>query len=137
MPRCRHASDTFPSVSANSSTLMRCRASFSSAFIGFSPCAYYAPILSSEKPSSTNYEWPQFEQREYSDKFWGEHLEILRRGDEYKNKIGYIDRILAVLYRIRPDSPALGKRIPFLETVQQTNGRLKWYRNVNRSEEHT
>lgn len=78
-----------------------------------------------------NYEWPQFEQREYSDKFWGEHLEILRRGDEYKNKIGYIDRILAVLYRIRPDSPALGKRIPFLETVQQTNGRLKWYRNVN------
>src|SRR5690606_7152665 len=54
MPRCRHASDTFPSVSANSSTLMRCRASFSSAFIGFSPCAYYAPILSSEKPSSTH-----------------------------------------------------------------------------------
>jgi hypothetical protein len=34
---------------------MRCRASFSSAFIGFSPCAYYAPILSSEKPSSTAY----------------------------------------------------------------------------------
>src|SRR5690606_9792783 len=76
MPRCRHASDTFPSVSANSSTLMRCRASFSSAFIGFSPCAYYAPILSSEKPSSTFYADEQFD--EYLKAFMALHDERQR-----------------------------------------------------------
>jgi superfamily II DNA/RNA helicase len=62
------------------------------------------------------YAWPTFPPRVRRVSEWGEHLSLLDRGHLYEQKTGYVGRILAAMYRIRPVLPG-GKRLAFLEAV--------------------
>ncbi|MBX5490759.1 MAG: DEAD/DEAH box helicase [Chloroflexi bacterium] len=62
--------------------------------------------------------WPRFPPREPSGREFGDHQTILDRGYTYENKTRYIDRILQVLYRIRPNMGA-ARHVAFLEQVQE------------------
>lgn len=74
---------------------------------------------------SKAYEWPDFPPYEAPDKFWGSHLEILRRGHEYANRRDYVRRILSVMYRIRPNLPVLGSRVAIIESAQEVPIRVQ------------
>jgi ATP-dependent DNA helicase RecQ len=63
--------------------------------------------------------WPDFAPREPYARESDNHRAILDRGHKYKEKKNYISRILAVMYRIRPDLPGQG-RITILESVHRT-----------------
>lgn len=79
------------------------------------------------RPGLTNldspYTWPEFPRREPTGFESAEHEAILNRGHIYQKKTAYVDRILKVLYRIRPNLEA-GKRLAFLERVQDQGARL-------------
>ena len=66
------------------------------------------------------YRWPGFPSRQRRGYESGEHEEILDRGHLYQEKTQYLERILAVLYRIRPDLHDQKKRLAFIEQVQET-----------------
>lgn len=72
---------------------------------------------------TTRYEWPKFPERESYGKEFSQHKEILDRGHTYTNKTGYINRILAALFRIRPTIAGQTNRA-FLESVQETGARV-------------
>lgn len=64
------------------------------------------------------YEWKPLPEVQRFGKWSHEHLELKERGEAYQEKIRHIERILAALYRVRPDIPDMGERIAFLEGVQ-------------------
>lgn len=72
-----------------------------------------------------SYEWPKFPEREPHGYEFDEHTAILEQGHTYQEKTQYIDRILSVLYRIRPDLPGIDKRLAFVEQVQETGVVIK------------
>ena len=66
----------------------------------------------------TDFRWPEWEKWEPKGGYWSsEHRVIMERGDEYKKKCDYIERILSVLYRIRPDMHG-ETSVPFLKSDQ-------------------
>lgn len=81
---------------------------------------------------NTPYTWPGFPPRQPSGKEFDEHKAVLDRGHEYQEQTKYLDRILQVLYRIRPDGSAGGSRAAFLEHVQETKAELRrvWVKNA-------
>lgn len=73
------------------------------------------------------YTWPKFPEREpYADEF-GEHKYLLEKGYAYEQKTRCINRILAALFRIRPN---IENRLhqSFLESVQETGAKVKFKR---------
>lgn len=74
---------------------------------------------------NTQYRWPVFPPRRSFGVESEEHKEILDRGHEYQCQTAYIDRILQVLYRIRPELPGVGKKCAFLEQVHETGAVIK------------
>ncbi|MBM3272570.1 ATP-dependent DNA helicase RecQ [Candidatus Kaiserbacteria bacterium] len=91
----------------------------------FERCTSGAALAGLPEP----YEWPQFPPWESEAKFYDEHRAIRERGEAYNNRTRYIQRILAALYRIRPEVPGMGQHVAFLEASQQVDARL---RNVTR-----
>lgn len=87
----------------------------------FDQCTSNPSLAGLDRP----YSWPPFERREPRGFESGEHGAILDRGHVYKCKTDYLGRILAVLYRIRPDVPRMGRRLAFLENVQETGACLR------------
>ena len=85
----------------------------------FDSCQQQPGLAGLELP----YVWPEFPKREPRGHESDEHKAILDRGYIYQEKTGYIDRILSVLYRIRPDL-STHKRLAFLERVQETGASL-------------
>lgn len=65
------------------------------------------------------YTWPDFPPRLRKGKESREHSVILDRGYEYSEKVRYIDRILSVLYRIRP-SIGSSKRVCLISSYQES-----------------
>lgn len=82
-----------------------------------------------QEPSLANlthpYEWIEFERREATNTESDEHNCILDRGHVYQQKTNYIHRVLAALYRIRPDLPAIGEHIALISSVQETGALVK------------
>jgi len=81
----------------------------------FDRCALTPSIANLREP----YQWPEFDRRAEKGRESTDHKFILDKGWIYQQKTSYINRILQVLYRIRP-SIAERKRITFLEQVHQT-----------------
>ena len=69
------------------------------------------------------FEWPKFSERHERGYESCEHAEILDRGHQYQQKTNYINRILSVLYRIRP-TIAERKHISFIESCQETGAQV-------------
>jgi superfamily II DNA helicase RecQ len=86
----------------------------------FDRCSENGIITELKEP----YSWPGFQEREPGKYEYDEHREILDRGHMYEQKTRYIDRILSVLYRIRPDLAEEKKRLAILERFQETGARL-------------
>lgn len=74
------------------------------------------------------YAWPEFPEREPSGKESDEHRGVLDRGHRYQQKSDYIERILDVLYRLRPTVDGLGTRIAFVEWVQECGAAVRGLR---------
>jgi len=74
---------------------------------------------------SEYYRWPDFEKREPNTNESEEHREILERGHAYKQKTQYIQRILDVLYRIRPDVGEHAPRVAMFEALRECGTQLK------------
>lgn len=66
-----------------------------------------------------SYSWPDFPPRLRRGKESREHSVILDSGYEYSEKVRYIDRILSVLYRIRP-SIGSSKRVCLVSSYQES-----------------
>jgi len=62
--------------------------------------------------------WPEFQPRRFYERESKEHREILDRGHLYEQKTRYVERILGVLYKIRPDISD-HKRVSLLDGVSQ------------------
>lgn len=76
------------------------------------------------------YTWPRFETRRSRSRETAEHKSILDRGHLYEKRTGYLERILQVLYRIRP---TLGQQpfVAFLNEFQRTGIQIKNLRSMN------
>lgn len=68
--------------------------------------------------------WPKFQPRRHNVSATGEHQGILDRGHLYSEKSRYLNRILSVAYRVRPDLPGT-PRLALLEQVHKTGIMLK------------
>lgn len=77
-----------------------------------------------------SYAWPEFAPRLARGFETPEHAAILDRGHNYEEKIGYVDRILSALYRIRPDIGS-SRRVCILESVQEAGAVIKCRNNTN------
>lgn len=75
--------------------------------------------------SQGDYKWPEFPPVLYQNVPEG-HLQILRRGNEYKHKTQYISRILQAMYRFRPT-----RHTALIEFVQQVEIQLRDPRVIN------
>lgn len=73
------------------------------------------------------YQWPCFLEREPLSRESEEHRQVLQRGYDYQQKAKYINRILAALFRIRPDIDGRTHQA-FLESVQETGAKVLWNR---------
>lgn len=71
------------------------------------------------------YEWPAFPPRQLRANESPAHTEIFDRGHAYQCKTTYLERLLAVLHRMRPDLPGVGNHLAYLESVQETGARVK------------
>lgn len=71
------------------------------------------------------YEWIEFAPRETAGRESEEHQRLLDRGHTYNQKTSYINRILAALYRIRPDVPSVGRHLTLISSVQETGASIK------------
>lgn len=69
------------------------------------------------------YEWPKFPERESSPNEFGDHKYLLDKGFFYEQKTRYINRILAALFRIRPDIDGRVHQ-SFLDSAQETGAKL-------------
>lgn len=69
------------------------------------------------------YEWPEFPKRLKYKNDSGEHAAILDRGHLYSKKTDYLDRILQVAYKFRPDLASSGP-LALLEEVHKTDALL-------------
>lgn len=72
---------------------------------------------------SSDYRWVSFPPPRLQGNFSAEHRLLRERGELYKNKQAYIERMLAVLFRMRPHIPQLGKEIAYIEEMQNVNTR--------------
>jgi len=83
-----------------------------------------AIVFFDQYKSEEPFVWPQFPQRRNWGREVDDHPAILDRGHQYQQKTNYIDRILSVLYRIRPTFKGQ-KRMSLVESVQETGAQVK------------
>lgn len=86
----------------------------------FDRCATEPSLANLDAP----FRWPKYPDRRPNGFESQDHQTILNRGYQYANKTKYLDRILNVLYRVRPELPGYGPRIAFLELVQDAGASI-------------
>ena len=86
---------------------------------------------SAEIASQFGFCWPDFGSRRKYARESQHHTELLDLGHSYKNKTAYIDRVLQVLHKIRPDMDHTNVRVTFLEEVHEVGAECKKPRIIN------